>query len=350
MARLIYLPHYIVETQLIRCTLENAILRFHFDGFSSGYIHSSSSSFDFKFALESIPGIGTVVVSYSIGRHLCSRDGSNVVRITFIEKFGPLPPLSSEVIDPYIPDSISVIDIQSNTSSFMRDGLERLYMVVKGSKDNIQCSNRGICNHDDGICECINGLEGSYGPSDGYGNLGQRDDCGYIGKSVFDCPSSCMHRGLCDKATFTCICDRGYDGPDCSLRVCPKALSWFSNPSLSELLFLSLKFDDIFMVECSDMGLCNRLTGECYCNVGFEGHACDKMSCTSTRLGRTSTCSGHGECLSMRQLAYRKKLNGVSFPHDYGTKMISSSSWDADKIFACHCDDGYEGFDCSLKP
>ena len=329
--------------------MESGILKFHFDGFRSENIHSSSSSLDFKFALERIPSIGKLDVSYSIGNRLCSNDGSNVVQIEFLEKFGPLPPLSSEVVDPCIANISSVIDIHSVPSSVMRDGLQRLFRAVKGSKDNTECSNRGVCNHDDGICECMDGPEGSYGPSDGYGQPGQRDDCGFVTKTVSNCPSSCNHRGTCDNSTFTCICQTGFHGPDCSLRECAKALSWFADPSLIHLPLLSSSFNDIFMVECSEMGLCNRHTGKCSCNQGFEGAACDHMVCIGTRYGRVSACSGHGQCLSMRQLAHRNKLNGIAFPHDYGTDPISSSTWDADKIFGCHCDDGYEGFDCSLK-
>ena len=305
-----------------------------------------SSSVDFKHALEALPTMGKIDVSYSIGNRLCSVDGANVISITFLEKFGPLPPLTCEVVDSHVRNiTNSVIEIQSSPLSVMSDGLQRVYSVVKGTKDNSECSNRGICNRNSGMCDCFVEAEGSYGPSDGYGNIGQRDDCGSVSSSVSNCPSSCNDHGSCDESTYTCQCQSGFHGPDCSLRECPKALSWFTDPSLAYLSPLSNFFYDMFYNECSDMGVCNRYTGVCECRLGFGGAACEHMLCIGTQSGRTSKCSGHGQCLSLKQLAQHNKLNGNSYPIAYGSNPLA---WDADTIFGCHCDDGYEGFDCSV--
>jgi hypothetical protein len=337
------------ETQLVRCSLERGVLKFYFDGFQSENVPSSASTTELKHILDNIPSIGHVDVSYSIGSRLCSFDGSNVVTITFLDLFGPLPPLTCDVMDSYIGNSSSFVEIKSAASSFMTDGLGRNFMTVKGSKDNFECSNRGICNLDSGICTCFDGHEGGYGPSDGHGSVGQRDDCGFVTTTVSDCPMSCNGRGFCNKSTYTCTCPWGYHGPDCSLRNCPRALSWFANPSLIFHQQLSSNFYELFHTECSDMGVCNRNTGECSCKEGFAGASCEHMLCTGTVFGRKTSCSGHGQCLSMRQLAHRNKLNGTAFPHEYGTDPFSSSTWDADRIFGCICDEGYYGFDCSIK-
>ena len=44
-------------------------------------------------------------------------------------------------------------------------------------------------------------------------------------------------------------------------------------------------------------------------------------------------CSGNGKCLSMRQAA---GLHGRTY-----------DNWDAQRVFGCVCDDGFEGHDCS---
>lgn len=85
----------------------------------------------------------------------------------------------------------------------------------------MECSNRGICNRDTGLCKCFDGYEGS---------ACRRRSC----------PSSCSGHGLCltvnqltaaegmytyalwdgDMAR-TCKCDPGYTGTDCSEKLCP---------------------------------------------------------------------------------------------------------------------------------
>lgn len=44
-----------------------------------------------------------------------------------------------------------------------------------GQRNLVECSNRGICNYDTGMCECFKG----FGPSNGLGGNGTIPDCGY---------------------------------------------------------------------------------------------------------------------------------------------------------------------------
>ena len=64
----------------------------------------------------------------------------------------------------------------------------------------------------------------------------------------------------------------------------------------------------------------------------------------------TNPCSGHGMCLSMSQLSsYFVDINGNESPQIYGSIPNNPLTWDANRIFGCKCDEGFEGFDCSLR-
>lgn len=63
----------------------------YFDGNPSASIPVDASTVVLKRALEVIPIIETVHVTYSEGSVLCRNDGmDNIVSITFISNFGPL--------------------------------------------------------------------------------------------------------------------------------------------------------------------------------------------------------------------------------------------------------------------
>ena len=114
------------------------------------------------------------------------------------------------------------------------------------------------------------------------------------------------------------------------------------------------------VAECSNMGSCNRETGHCRCMPGFYGSACERKGCTLSRNG--DECSGHGRCVSMRQMA----KEGSGFPISHNTlyeEQASGQGWDADRIYGCVCDSGWSvglaagqtqeaewfGPDCSMR-
>jgi hypothetical protein len=79
-----------------------------------------------------------------------------------------------------------------------------------------ECSNKGVCNRQSGICACFPGYEGE-------------------GCTRTACPADCSGHGTCQRLkdqdvlyeawdaykTQHCVCDPGYMGPDCSLCECP---------------------------------------------------------------------------------------------------------------------------------
>ncbi|CAN0496542.1 unnamed protein product, partial [Scytosiphon promiscuus] len=116
--------------------------------------------------------------------------------------------------------------------------------------------------------------------------------------------------------------------------------------------------------ECSDMGTCDRVAGECACVDGFEGSACDRMSCPGTGMdagdagstddGETvatssTACDAHGQCVTIAMLAEAADDNGDAVDYTYGGTPNDAATWDHDMVQGCLCDDGYEGHDCSLR-
>jgi hypothetical protein len=199
------------------------------------------------------------------------------------------------------------------------------------------CSNRGICGEADGNCQCQHGFV----PSDGlaYGMEGgirlRHDglvstntyDCGALDQGVYPnlfedlaagegggvaayggaCPGSgitaegfvCSGHGYCEgKPTYSCVCEAGWEGYDCSLRQCPSSRAWFDFPRQNNEAHWAMQ-------ECAGRGICDRELGVCNCEPGYRGASCDVLDCPVGRVyhkksgrrssGSTSTSAGDGE-------------------------------------------------------
>ncbi|KDO27856.1 hypothetical protein SPRG_07129 [Saprolegnia parasitica CBS 223.65] len=169
--------------------------------------------------------------------------------------------------------------------------------------------------------------------------------------------NNCNGHGFCNTATKVCTCQVGWGAPtdisiwktpDCSLRTCPAGLSWNSVPT-------SATTGHTVLAECSDMGICNTITGECNCFPGFQGLACELSGCPNA-------CSGHGRCLSMRYLASQAAALPLSPATTY-YGLQTTTTWDQERIFGCVCDSAWPvglasgqtqepewfGADCSLR-
>ena len=154
------------------------------------------------------------------------------------------------------------------------------------------------------------------------------------------CLQECAH-GFCPQGeiSYTCTCENGHSGPDCSVRRCPVGKAWTFGDATT--------VDHEVRVECSNMGTCNAKTGLCSCRAGFHGAACQYLDCPNG-------CSGHGQCLTRQEFEYLNYRGLGAATLQAGSNWIAAgplpfefTEWDADMIQACVCDLGWEGFDCS---
>lgn len=141
------------------------------------------------------------------------------------------------------------------------------------------------------------------------------------------CPNDCSSRGRCTNPGQVCECFDAFDGPDCSLFKCPMGPAWVDTATGIDQAHN--------LAACSNKGICNNIAGTCTCSDGFEGAACQRMSCPSN-------CNSVGVCLSMNSYA-RTKDRGL------GSVYVYNNIWDANMTHGCHCNTGFAGPDCSLR-
>lgn len=147
-----------------------------------------------------------------------------------------------------------------------------------------------------------------------------------IRSSQAACPNRCNGHGSCNSYSV-CECNAGYKGADCSEHICPFGNAWSDMPSANNVAHSK--------AECSNRGICDRLTGLCNCMKGFVGSSCNRLDCPNK-------CSQAGQCYSMRERAMRTTdTTGAAFSY--------TSNWDADMIRGCVCDSRYTDYDCSFK-
>lgn len=166
----------------------------------------------------------------------------------------------------------------------------------------------------------------------------------------------CNGHGTCVTLESTCDCFDGwgspadislYKRPDCGNRVCPSGRAWADVATTTTTAHA--------LAECSNKGQCERSSGVCVCKEGFEGDACQRRSCPNE-------CSGHGRCLSMKQMAMMSDALPLSTVTTY-SGAETTTTWDEDQIYGCVCDSSWTvglgsgetqtpewfGHDCSLR-
>jgi hypothetical protein len=184
-----------------------------------------------------------------------------------------------------------------------------------------------------------------------------------------ECPNACSQHGECGMYD-SCECHDGFQGGDCSERVCLYNFAWVTT-SNGDVNFDGDRYDGTvytadtrisanqpvdsvglggsvlltqaapggtwenwpyyavaqeghFYMECSNRGLCKRDTGDCECFPGYEGVACNRMVCPDN-------CNGKGVCQTVKDFA------------------ATYDKWDGDMARSCKCDPGYAGISCAER-
>ncbi|GMF30833.1 unnamed protein product [Phytophthora lilii] len=282
-----------------------------FRGRVTSNLTPTTLSEDLEVALETLDNIyGVSVVA---GTALCSSSGT-ITSITFTNNPGNLP-------------NLQVLNNLNNGATVT------VTTSTTGTRENVYCSNHGLCDFSTGVCKCAAGFVSGNGaliPA-----AGRRGDCGFqTGASA--CPSTsngvCDGKGSCSAATsYACICNSGYAGYDCSQRECQKGAAWFDGATAPNTAHAQ--------AQCSGRGSCSSSTGVCTCLAPFTGAACDLLRCpagSSTVTG--ATCSGRGTCKTIQQLSLEAKdAQGNPLGLTYGATPNTLATWDAGKIQGCDC-------------
>ena len=129
-------------------------------------VSSTATAADIETALNTLASVEAIYVGAPgldpDALQVCRASGGSV-DVEFLVPTGNVPELA-------ISNAVGIDGALSVTTS--RDG----------TKEYSECSDRGLCDHDTGLCECFTG----FGSSDGQGQAGHRDDCGYRLEYAFD--------------------------------------------------------------------------------------------------------------------------------------------------------------------
>lgn len=187
----------VVEVQLFNCsaTAGSFLLAFRSivnDGDSTRRaaitppIAFNASLDEVEAALEELPTIEDAIVTFSSDSHgsVCVGEGEepNVISVRFRYETGDLPPLvaetSSLIFDPL--RTFAPNEGGGTGRIHVASGGERIHGItsIAGSRERLECSGRGVCNRESGVCECFAGYASGNGLNEN--ERGTRGDCGYL--------------------------------------------------------------------------------------------------------------------------------------------------------------------------
>ncbi|GMF13756.1 unnamed protein product [Phytophthora lilii] len=164
-----------IERQLVQCIADAGTFTLTFRDETTRNIPFGATAETIKVALEELSTIGEVNVTFSGGAVACSNSINTVIMVDFLTELGDLPPLSGS--SALLQDRINGNAQDGSGSLVFSTGGDTLLgeTSVKGTRENVFCSNHGICDFSTGICTC----HPNYGGSDGKGGPGTIANCGF---------------------------------------------------------------------------------------------------------------------------------------------------------------------------
>ncbi|KAL4137721.1 hypothetical protein PRIC2_001235 [Phytophthora ramorum] len=188
------------EKQTVLCSATSGTLTLSYRGQTTVRIDASDNADTVSKKLNALHTLQNVNVLFGgNSTTMCNADG-NMVTVEFTQNFGPLPLLVSYSTGPtsgactlssQTANTISVTFISAlGDTPPLRVNADRNVVLlpvftinsdgisgsVRGTNENAECSNNGLCDYETGTCQCFDGMA----TSNGLGGLGLRADCGYL--------------------------------------------------------------------------------------------------------------------------------------------------------------------------
>jgi len=189
----------------------------------------------------------------------------------------------------------------------------------------MECSNKGLCNRDDGTCECFPGYEGTacqrascpndcsgHGTCETIKELAEDREDGDLSKGAYAMNGFASdHAGIGDLSgvgdityelwdktlTMGCKCDAGFTGPDCSLKLCRYGVDPLFIPSNYEYSADGIidyeydvpMFEKAFVEILGDIGMKGQFDLTIY-DVYGEKYVLDALNYASYESGNFTSC------------------------------------------------------------
>jgi hypothetical protein len=132
--------------------------------------------------IEALPTVGKGNIKLVMFDAQACFDHGTYWTVEFLQHYGDLPRM--------------VVDKRKLTySNSLANSELTVSKIVTGTKEDLECSGRGICETSSGVCTCSNNFD----TSNGYNKPGTRGDCGYATLSIQYCPGdiACSAHGEC---------------------------------------------------------------------------------------------------------------------------------------------------------
>lgn len=143
------------EVQSITCSATGGSFTASFRQLTTAAVAFDATAAEVQAALELLDSVVAVTVAFDTGVAACS-SGGVVASVTFTANLGDVPAMT--------------------TTTSLTGGSATAVVAepTKGTMENVECSNHGLCDRSTGACSCFSG----YVSSDGAGADGTRSDCG----------------------------------------------------------------------------------------------------------------------------------------------------------------------------